>query len=103
MSCQRRAVTFCSLALLSTLLFAGGCAKQPPNQSTLSGKRLIVDMTFQSAVDPHLHYFFLINKVGDLGERGATGPVPILTPPYGNGIASGSGGTQGYTDYVEFD
>src|SRR5436190_7077425 len=100
MSCQRRAVTFCSLALLSTLLFAGGCAKQPPNQSTLSGKRLIVDMTFATAVDPNQHYFFIINASND---QNASGPVPVLTSPFGNGFATGSGGTQGFTDFVEFD
>jgi len=89
------------------LLCAGGCAQQPPSKSgTLSGKRLRVTLTFQGAVNPFYHYYFLINLAGtqQVGEQNAPGPVPVLVPPYGNGFATASDGSaNGFTDYVLFD
>src|SRR5437762_523502 len=102
MSRQRRAANLVSFVALTKLLFAGGCARQPPNQNTLSGKRLVVDMTFAGAVDPTQHYFFLINASND---QNASGPVPVLGTPYGNGFAtdSAASNTGGFTDFVEYD
>lgn len=82
------------------LLFAGGCARLPPSRNALSGKRLIVTMRFRAGLDAFNHYFFLINNAGD---QNAPGPVPVLREPYGNGFATGSGGTSGFTDFVRFD
>lgn len=77
-----------------------GCARLPPNQNALSGRRLIVTMRFRSPVNANNHYFFLINNAND---QNAPGPVPVLVPPYGNGFATGTGGTNGFTDFVRYD
>ncbi len=92
---------FSVLLILVIVLFSGGCAQLPPNQNNLSGKRLIVTMTFRSPINPLYHYYFLINNAG---SQNAPGPIPVLLPPYGNGFATGSnGGTTGFTDFVVFD
>lgn len=89
------------LFVAALLSLTGSCAQLPPSKSTLSGKRLLVTMRFRSPINPNYHYFFLINNVGD---QNAPGPVPVLTAPYGNGFATGSGGGQnGFTDFVRFD
>lgn len=87
-------------AALLVLALSSGCAQQPPSRNALSNKRLIVTMKFRSPVNPLYHYFFLMNNAGD---QNAPGPVPVLVPPYGNGFATGSGGTAGFTDFVRFD
>ena len=85
---------------LSLLLILQGCAKLPPNQNMLSGKRLLVTMQFRSPVDINNTYFFLINNAGD---QNAPGPVPVLQAPYGNGFATGAGGVSGFTDFIRYD
>lgn len=83
------------------LFMVGGCARLPPSKTALSGKRLHVVIRFRSPINPNHHYFFLINNAND---QNASGPVPVLNPPYGNGFATGSGGgTSGFSDFVEFD
>jgi hypothetical protein len=42
----------------------------------------------------------LLNNAND---QNAPGPVPVLTPPYGNGFATGPSGQSGFTDFVRFD
>lgn len=98
-----------ALGLLAALAFAGGCAQQPPNRNSLSGKRLRVTMTFRSPVSPDLYYFFTINNAG---SQDAPGPVPVLGPltggttlgSYGNGFAASSNSSnQNFmTDFVLF-
>jgi hypothetical protein len=92
------------LALCGALLaltLAGGCARLPPSQNVLSGRRLIVTMRFNAPVNQFNHYFFLINNAGD---QNAPGPVPVLTNPYGNGFAASSNsGANGLTDFIRFD
>ncbi len=92
------------LAMLA-LAAAGGCARQPPaagntGGTVLSGKRLVVNMVFRAPVNPNFHYFLLLNNAGN---QNASGPIPVLAPPYGNGFASASGGNSGFTDFVRFD
>ncbi len=88
-------------SVIVLLAFTGSCAQLPPSKSSLSGKRLLVTLRFRSPINPNYHYFFLINNAGD---QNAPGPVPVLTAPYGNGFATGSGGAQpGFTDFVRFD
>lgn len=95
-----------ALLPLCLALFAGGCAQQPPLSSNLSGKQLIVTMTFNGPVDPSQYYFFLINAED---MKGAKGPIAVFDPPYGNGFATVNGQdpngqpAQGFTDYVEFN
>ncbi len=110
-----------ALAGLAALGSVGGCARQPPSSSTLSGKRLRVTMRFRDAIDPNNHYFFLINYIrdgpqGDAGDSSAPGPIPVFGPisanqGFGNGFATSSDhganstparGTGGFTDFVEY-
>jgi hypothetical protein len=93
------------LTAMGILSLAGGCARQPPEQNQLSGKRLVVTMQFRSAVNPLYHYYFIINNAGN---QNAPGPIPVFQPAngqsYGNGFATGSsGGTTGFTDFVLYD
>lgn len=117
---HRRALPFLrclSLMTLTALPLSLGCARLPPNQSTLSGRRIRVRMTFSGDIQPNYYYFFLINRVGTQGvssASGAHGPVPVLEPSvnggYGNGFATGSPGSgvgtingvkdYGITDFV---
>ncbi|HEV2473576.1 MAG TPA: hypothetical protein VGS41_12960, partial [Chthonomonadales bacterium] len=39
---------------------AGGCARLPPGENLLSGRRLVVTMHFRAPIDPLAHYFFVI-------------------------------------------
>ncbi|HLJ57356.1 MAG TPA: hypothetical protein VKT77_20125 [Chthonomonadaceae bacterium] len=80
---------------------ASGCARLPPGAATLSGKRLIVTLTYSGFINPNEHYFFILNNAGD---QNAPGPVAVFLPPYGNGFATGSGANAGgFTDFVRFD
>ncbi len=104
-----------SALLCTTTLLLTGCAKLPPSQTTgtpLSGKRLIVTMTFRDPVNPNFHYFFLINydnSASVAGNQNAPGPIPVLGPTsanqgYGNGFAASSSvNTNGFTDFVRFE
>lgn len=96
---SRRLLPLCALF---TLAAAGlSCARQPPGAASLSGKRLVVTLTYSGFINPNYHYFFLINNAGD---QNAPGPVAVFLPPYGNGFATGSGAnTGGFTDFVRFD
>jgi hypothetical protein len=90
-----------AFAVIALLALNVSCARYPPNQNGLSGRRLVVTLTFRKPVNAFYHYFFLINNAGD---QNATGPVPVLGPPYGNGFATGSGnGGAGFTDFVQYD
>ncbi len=92
------------LSLLGAALSAGGCAKQPPISNTLSGLRLIVTMTYRGTINPNDYYYFVI---GNFGDQDAEGPIPVLSPTlngtYGNGFATGNGGTSGFTDFVVYN
>ena len=47
--------------------------------------QLIVEITFADAIDPRsFHYFFAINT-----DPNATGPVPVVASPWGNGWGAG--------------
>lgn len=107
----------CGLAVcgIGSLLLFSGCAQQPPSQTSsiaLSGKRLRVIMRFADPVNRAYHYYFLINYFTNQGaslgggDQNAPGPVPVLGPfpSYGNGFATGSGGSAyGFTDFVKFE
>jgi hypothetical protein len=92
--------------LLVLFSLCTSCARLPPNQNSLSGRRLVVEMRFKGPVDPRIFYFFLINydtSTGVAGNPNAPGPVAVYVPPFGNGFATGSGGGQiGFTDFVRF-
>jgi hypothetical protein len=96
--------TLTALSALLLLNLAGGCARLPPGQNALSGKRLHVILTFGSAINPGYLYYFIINNSNN---RNAPGPIPVGAPvsgfPYGNGFATSSDqSTTGFTDFVLF-
>jgi len=82
---------------LSSLSLSLGCARLPPGQNNLSGRRISVTIVFNGAINPNNLYYFLINKYGQ-GTSGAHGPIAILEPlsdqngttATGNGFATGS-------------
>ncbi len=98
MSHRARFVLAAMPVVLST---AVGCAQLPPGSTALSGKRLIVTLTYSGFINPNYHYFFILNNAGD---QNSPGPVAVVLPPYGNGFATGSGAQGGgLTDFVRFD
>ena len=107
-----------ALGTLAALCMTLSCARLPPNQNNLSGRRIHVMMQFADTMQSSYYYYFLINKYGPNGTQHANGPVPVLRPSanlnggFGNGFATGSSPTAagtisglpdyGITDYVLF-
>jgi hypothetical protein len=97
---------FIALCALLLLILAGGCARLPPSQNALSGKRLHVTLTFAADINPGFYYYFIINRSNDMN---APGPIPVSAPisnqSYGNGFATSSSTDNsrlGFTDFVLF-
>lgn len=89
-----------------TLMLTSGCARLPPGQNGLSGRRLKVRLTFANAVNPNYYYYFIINNSNN---RFSPGPIPVGAPisnsSYGNGFATSSSTDttqRGFTDFVLF-
>lgn len=84
-----------------TGLVLAGCAKAPSSGSTspVSGPQLFVTMTVRGTINPTYYYYVLfnVNNAPGPGGTGATGPVPVVAPPYGNGFAAGA-----FTTYVQY-
>lgn len=98
------------MALVAAAVPTLSCAKLPPGQTNLSGRRIHVVMRFASQPQANFYYFFCINKYGTQGTSGANGPVAVLGPAvsqnagYGNGFVTGSsanttGSISGLPDY----
>jgi hypothetical protein len=105
-SCARIAL-LCTLPLLFQFL---SCASPVPGGTglgALSGKSLLVTMTFAGPVNPQYYYYFTINN-SQPNSASAPGAVPVGSPisgtPYlGNGFATGSDVVSGgFTDFVLF-
>jgi hypothetical protein len=79
-----------------------GCAKSPSGVSA-SGPQLIITMTVAGQIDPtQYHYYVLFNNSND--TTGSVGPIPVVSEPWGNGFATGSGTNgAGLTSYVVYD
>jgi hypothetical protein len=78
---------------LSAALLAG-CARTPPGATT--GAQTLVTFEVQVAGqivpgDPNAYYYIVL----DTDNNPATGPIPVVARPWGNGYAAGS-----YTHYV---
>ena len=67
-------------------LALSGCARVPQGAVGPGLRRLIVEATVRGSINPDYHYFFAINASGDA----ATGPVPVISPPWGNGWSAGT-------------
>ncbi len=73
-SLQKRSFrTALCLTVLALLPLSLSCARLPPNQHTLSGRRIRVKMTFGGDMQSSFFYFFLINRVGPQGNLGYIG------------------------------
>src|SRR5437016_4630350 len=85
----------CGLVLLAV----AGCARAP--SGAVTGRRIIVTLTFDGSVNGNFQYFFLIRNAND--SSGVNGPVPVIAPPYLNGFATGANsGSVAFTDFVEY-
>lgn len=94
----RRAPVVAAAAALAAMA-AGGCAKSPGG--TNLGPRLIVTLRFRDPVNPTYRYYFLIRNADDIADKNY--PIPVIAPPYGNGIATSAHNgitPKGFTDFV---
>lgn len=82
------------LAALALAAIVGGCAQVPPEAHALAIQRqLIVTFDMAGSVNPEYYYFIAIDTNGDP----ASGPVPVVSAPWGNGWVTGS-----VTHFVEY-
>ena len=83
-------------------LLLAGCAKAPSGgiTSPTSGPQLLITMTVAGIINAAYYYFVLfnVNMTPNANNSGATGPVPVVAPPYVNGFAAGA-----FTNYVEYN
>jgi hypothetical protein len=92
---RRFRIRVVALAALAAALSLCQCAKFPSGGGANFGKRLTFSVTF--AADMHLstdnayYYFILI----DADNNAQDGPLPVISPPWGNGFAAGH-----YTHFV---
>jgi len=71
-----------SLWVVGLVLALTGCAKFPKQEAPpFSRDRLIITLTYASGIDLGSFYYIAIDDDGDP----ATGPLPALTRPWGNG------------------
>src|SRR5439155_8613529 len=78
---------------LSMIVFAGaliglatGCARTPGGAVGQPPRQLILQMTVDGIITPDNFYYMAL----DFSGNDASGPVPIIGPPWGNGWGSGS-------------
>lgn len=80
------------LALLPCLL--GGCARTPPGAQAQTNRLMVVQFSVRGQINPDRYYFFLL----DLSDDTSNGPIPVVSPPWGNGFGAGR-----FTYYVRWD
>lgn len=71
-----------------------GCAHTPPGVTPIGQTLVTFEVQFQGAINPgnpNAYYYIVL----DTDNNPATGPVPVVARPWGNGYAAGS-----YTHYV---
>lgn len=86
---------------LALSLLPAGCAKSPPGQTSGTGPQLILSMTVAGRIRPDYSYFVLFNSAND--TSGTTGPIPVVSTPWGNGFATGRASGNGLTHFVRYD
>ncbi len=76
------------------LAFAG-CARFPEVPAERGVRRLIIEMQVAGRIRPEYHYFVVFNLSND--STGSAGPLPVVSPPWGSGFASGA-----FTHYMRY-
>jgi hypothetical protein len=74
------------LVLILLLPLLQGCAKVPPGVTGAGLRRLSVEMRVRGSINLNNYYFFAFNAA----EGAPIGPVPVVSPPWGNGWSAGS-------------
>jgi hypothetical protein len=77
------------LGVLAVAFIAAGCAKLPPNGATGNGTIITLSMTMQQPINPGFTYVMALNPGTTLNPT-TQGPIPVIAPPWGNGIVSGN-------------
>lgn len=80
---------------LGILLAFAGCARFPEAPTERGVRRLIIEMQVAGRIRPEYHYFVVFNLSND--PTGSAGPLPVVSPPWGSGFASGA-----FTHYVRY-
>jgi hypothetical protein len=84
------------LAVMCAALLFCGCARFPGGGGVFT-KRVRFILRLAGPVNPNYVYIFAINDADDLtGANG--GPIPVVAPPWGNGIVSGR-----CTHFIRYD
>src|SRR5579872_1474366 len=78
-------------------LMLGGCAKFPTGTAGTNAKRVVFTMTVAQALNPNYIYIVALNPSTLLNPT-TQGPVPVIAPPWGNGLVAG-----GCTYYVQWN
>ena len=86
---QPPAILFCFLGTLY------GCAKFPSGVPASAKTRIIFSMTVDGKINPNYIYVVAIRTSDQRYPTDNLGPLPVIQPPWGNGIIGGAA-----TDYI---
>ncbi|MBX3118075.1 MAG: hypothetical protein KF784_03355 [Fimbriimonadaceae bacterium] len=77
-------------AIAAILIFATtGCAKFPSNPSGDQTTRVTFTITMDQAINQNFVYIFALNP-SDQVNPPSQGPIPVISPPWGNGFVAGN-------------
>jgi hypothetical protein len=77
------------LLLVSLAFVLAGCAKLPSGAAVPTTKRLVFRFTMQNPVNPAFFYYVAL-RPSTVENPPDQGPVPVVAPPWGNGIVAGN-------------
>ncbi len=74
-----------------------GCAKQPSGGSGTTFTRVLITLRVNREINPNYVYLVGLNPSKEVNPT-VQGPVPVITPPWGNGFLAGNA-----THFVRWD
>ena len=74
---------------LLLLVVVCGCAKVPQGAGVANTRRVTFSFTMQNPANPAFAYFIAIRPSNSVNPTDQ-GPVPVVAPPWGNGIVAGN-------------